>query len=351
MCLTKKIFHSTQHNKMLLGQGVTAKVYHHVMEDGSSVARKRFHKIDEKEFRLVKKQARRIKKEGFVSTTYVSEFLTEVNVLSQLRNDCIIRVLAFEANSCVDVFITLPYYSNGSLLTYRGNKKLLNTSGIPGAIQAIHNIGYVHSDIAPKNLLVDNLGRLVLGDFGSAFNAFPFALYETAIDEYNVGSLAYRHKDLFDVDNRKEMYYQKRMPNEDLMALDYWSFNVVKAEIALGIKDELFYYKCPLPNIGATQLGTQMDRMVDDLIRHILDTLFAIVDERPVRYEMRELANRVLCLDGWNAELTRIYSELLSIWKPNDVYLMYKLKRWVARLQREFIITRIDLFNLNYTLS
>lgn len=73
-----------------------------------------------------------------------------------------------------NIYITMPYYKNGSLyhlletrnLTIREIKNY--ALDFLYAVEYIHNIGIAHCDIKPNNILISNENKAVLTDFGSA---------------------------------------------------------------------------------------------------------------------------------------------------------------------------------------
>ncbi|WP_455540094.1 serine/threonine-protein kinase [Terrisporobacter sp.] len=72
------------------------------------------------------------------------------------------------------IYITMPYYRNGSLNHLIDNKNLTVREIIKysldflSALYYIHNNNMIHCDIKPNNILIDNKNEAILSDFGSA---------------------------------------------------------------------------------------------------------------------------------------------------------------------------------------
>ncbi|MBC6002362.1 MAG: serine/threonine-protein kinase [Paeniclostridium sordellii] len=72
------------------------------------------------------------------------------------------------------IYITMPYYRNGSLHHLLETKNLtireiINYSlDFLSAIEYLHKLGISHCDIKPSNILINNENKAVLADFGSA---------------------------------------------------------------------------------------------------------------------------------------------------------------------------------------
>lgn len=72
------------------------------------------------------------------------------------------------------IYITMPYLRNGSIYNTLENRNLSIREIIKysldflSAIQYIHSIGIIHCDIKPNNILINDDGKAVVTDFGSA---------------------------------------------------------------------------------------------------------------------------------------------------------------------------------------
>ncbi|MGL5711995.1 MAG: serine/threonine-protein kinase [Paraclostridium sp.] len=73
-----------------------------------------------------------------------------------------------------NIYITMPYYENGSLQRLLETRNLMIEEVINyslqflSAIEYVHNIGILHCDIKPTNILLSKDNRAVLTDFGSS---------------------------------------------------------------------------------------------------------------------------------------------------------------------------------------
>lgn len=73
-----------------------------------------------------------------------------------------------------NIYITMPYYKNGSLYHLLETKNLTIKEiknyalDFLSAVDHIHSIGIAHCDIKPNNILINNENKAILTDFGSA---------------------------------------------------------------------------------------------------------------------------------------------------------------------------------------
>jgi serine/threonine kinase 38 len=67
----------------------------------------------------------------------------------------------------------MEYLAGGDLMTLLMKKDILSEEDskfyiaeLILAVDAIHKMNYIHRDLKPDNVLIDNLGHLKLSDFG-----------------------------------------------------------------------------------------------------------------------------------------------------------------------------------------
>mmetsp|Transcript_7822 Transcript_7822/g.1018 ORF Transcript_7822/g.1018 Transcript_7822/m.1018 type:complete len:90 (+) Transcript_7822:523-792(+) len=67
----------------------------------------------------------------------------------------------------------MEYLAGGDLMTLLMRKDILSEdesrfyiAELVLAVESVHNSQYIHRDLKPDNILIDNLGHLKLSDFG-----------------------------------------------------------------------------------------------------------------------------------------------------------------------------------------
>ncbi|KAJ3338741.1 hypothetical protein HDU93_009147 [Gonapodya sp. JEL0774] len=110
------------------------------------------------------------------STEVQENFLNEVEVWWKLKHQNILPLLG----ACIDAqgepYMISPLMENGSVMEYlykhpeanTPRRKLELLSDICSGLDYLHEMGIIHTDLKPNNILVDKQGNAVVTDFGFA---------------------------------------------------------------------------------------------------------------------------------------------------------------------------------------
>lgn len=94
---------------------------------------------------------------------------------SQILYDCKhpnIAEIQYASQDNDNIYLAMPYYSNGSIHTlakrrYLTVREIIKYSlDLLSGVSYIHSKGLIHLDIKPTNILIDSTGRALLTDFG-----------------------------------------------------------------------------------------------------------------------------------------------------------------------------------------
>jgi len=103
-----------------------------------------------------------------------TNFYEEPQTLMTLKHDNVIEITDAGKTADGQLYIAMVYYPNGSISdTTKGSiVPLLDSMKLAGDIcrglEYAHALDFIHRDIKPANVIIDNLGRARLSDFGLA---------------------------------------------------------------------------------------------------------------------------------------------------------------------------------------
>uniref|UniRef100_A0AC35U544 Receptor protein-tyrosine kinase n=1 Tax=Rhabditophanes sp. KR3021 TaxID=114890 RepID=A0AC35U544_9BILA len=107
-------------------------------------------------------------------------FTMEATTMGQFQHDNVLRLLGVVGTDYVEIIIT-EFMVNGSLINYLKLNSINTCSkvqltqiclDISEGMQYLHKTGYIHRDLASRNILLDQFYRCKISDFGLSRNGF-----------------------------------------------------------------------------------------------------------------------------------------------------------------------------------
>ncbi len=136
-------------------------------------------------------------------------FLAEVEFGQRLHHKNIVHVFEADLHEPSGAYLVMEYANGSSLDRYEQSENLLpiNTlllviEQIASALRYAAQLGIVHRDVKPANIILQNNGNAKLTDFGCAIT-------QNGIDQVVAGSLAYMSPDQLEgrpLDERADIY-------------------------------------------------------------------------------------------------------------------------------------------------
>ena len=159
----------------LAGEKTVKKVnqYRLVAKIGSGASSKVYLAIDDSTG--AKYAVKRIKlRELCRTSTGIAQLEREIRLMRQFNHKNILKLIeVLHMSECHEAFLVMEYAERGCLGAFCEREQHLSHASIfsimkqvASAIQYLHQNGFVHQDIKPWNILVDDTGRAILADFG-----------------------------------------------------------------------------------------------------------------------------------------------------------------------------------------
>ncbi|KAI0988780.1 hypothetical protein GJ496_007251 [Pomphorhynchus laevis] len=188
-----------------------------------------------------------------------------------VKSDWIVK-LVYAFQDPTNLYMVMEYVPGGDLVNLLSREDLneqatkFYCAEIVLAIEAVHNMGYIHRDIKPDNILIDVTGHLKLTDFGTCIKLDPdgFVRNDTAI-----GTPDYICPEILKFQGKVGVYGKE---------IDWWSLGVVVYEMFVG--ETPFFAESLIGTYGKIMnhkesLAFPNDLDVSDNAKHFIHSLLS----------------------------------------------------------------------------
>ncbi|XP_047986913.1 rho-associated protein kinase 2 [Leguminivora glycinivorella] len=159
-------------------------------------------------------------------------FWEERHIMAHANSEWILKLhFAFQDHKYL--YMVMDYMPGGDLVSLMSNYDIpekwakFYTMEIVLALDVIHNMGFVHRDVKPDNMLIDKYGHLKLADFGTCMRMGPDGLVRAS---NAVGTPDYISPEVLQSQNGEGVYGRE---------CDWWAVGIFLYEMLIG--DPPFY--------------------------------------------------------------------------------------------------------------
>ena len=204
---------------------------------------------------------KKMDKSEMVCKNQMMHVKTERDILTSISNPWVVDLhLSFQDD--LNLYLIMEYLAGGDLMTLLIRRNILTEAETRFyiaetilAVESIHQMNYIHRDLKPDNLLIDNLGHIKLSDFGLSKHAeiHPQTEVLQKLEEDN----RFRHlRERRDANRHNRKLAFSTVGTPDYIApevftrkgysetVDWWSVGVIMFEMLVGYPP--FYADQPL---------------------------------------------------------------------------------------------------------
>jgi len=113
-----------------------------------------------------------LRKSDMLAKEQVAHVRAERDILEKADNPWVVKMF-YSFQDTINLYLIMEFLPGGDLMTLLINREILTNEETQFyiaesliAIDSIHQLGFIHRDIKPDNLLLDDRGHIKLSDFG-----------------------------------------------------------------------------------------------------------------------------------------------------------------------------------------
>eukprot|EP01083_Nonionella_stella_P092977 260391_1 len=255
-----------------------------------------------------------MRKKDMVAKNQVTHVQAERDLMAAADNPWLVK-LAYSFQDDTYLYLVMEFCGGGDLMTILMREDILTENQtkfyiaeLAAAINAVHELDFVHRDLKPDNILIANNGHIKLSDFGLAksFNTendqviSKYQTMQNSLKESDGGSAPKGDRKKYRRD-RKLMYSTVGTPDYiapevfsqkgyDKM-VDWWSMGVIMFECLVGYPP--FYAEDPLQTCRKIVHYRKYFKIPHDakLSREGVDLIHNLVCSHRRRYSFEQIKN------------------------------------------------------------
>ena len=230
----------------------------------------------------------------------IEHIRAEQNILAQANTSWLVK-LQYSFKDDINLYLVMEFMAGGDLMSLLMKEDILSENAVKFyaveaslAVQCVHDLGYVHRDLKPDNILIDHHGHLKLTDLGLAkkhetavesnFKSTKTDLSDTSLKKADTSKGKHRSRNqLYSTVGTPDYIAPEVLGGEGYGSeCDWWSLGVIFFECLVGYPP--FYSEQPMDTCRKIMNWKKVLSFPEESLDHL--------SKESVDYVLRLICNR-----------------------------------------------------------